>query len=165
MTKTPTRNGRGRPVTARWWRAAPGVFAGYLHLPDKTDEVLDADGWFRTGDLGRLDADGFLHLAGRASTLIVRPGGENVQPDELEAAYQGHPLIREIGVLQQDGELVVPDPEQAGDRPLTELEDEVREALAEAGRGLASYQRLSGFALIRTQVERTRLGKLRRHVL
>jgi long-chain acyl-CoA synthetase len=60
---------------------------------------------------------------------------------------------------------VVPDPQRAGERSLEELESEVRSALDEAGRDLASYQRLDDFALTRTQLERTRLGKLRRHLL
>jgi long-chain acyl-CoA synthetase len=146
----------------------PGVFAGYLHLPDRTAEVLDDDGWFRTGDLARIDDDGFLRLAGRASTLIVTRGGENVQPEDVETVYAAHPLIAEVGVLQHEGELValvVPDPQRAGDRPLDALREDVRAALDEAGRNLASYQRLDDFALTRSQLERTRLGKLRRHVL
>jgi long-chain acyl-CoA synthetase len=145
-----------------------GVFAGYLNLPDKTTEVLDDDGWYRTGDLGRFDGDGFLHLAGRASTMIVTAGGENVQPDRIEAAYERHPLIKELGVLEHDDKLValvVPDPAQTGERPLADLRREVQAALDEAGRTLASYQRLDDFALTRSQLERTRLGKLRRHVL
>lgn len=146
----------------------PGVFSGYLNLPDKTAEVLDEDGWFHTGDLGRIDDQGFLHLAGRVSTMIVTPGGENVQPEDVEAAYEKHPLIDEIGVLQQDGRLVgvvLPDRREAGERSGEDLRQALRRALDEAGRGLASYQRLQDFVITRARLERTRLGKLRRHRL
>ena len=61
----------------------PGVFAGYRDLPDKTREAFTIDGWFRTGDLGFVDADGRLHVLGRASTLMVTEGGEKVQPEEV----------------------------------------------------------------------------------
>ena len=146
----------------------PGVFAGYLNLPDKTAEVLDRDGWFHTGDLGRIDGDGFLHLAGRVSTMIVTPGGENVQPEDVESVYEAHPLIDEVAVLQHEGRLVgivLPDRHATGGRSAADLRSEVRRALDEAGRGLASYQRLQDFVLTRTRLERTRLGKLRRHLL
>jgi len=142
----------------------PGVFAGYHNRPDKTREVLTAEGWFRTGDLGRFDDDGYLYVTGRVSTLIVTPGGENIQPDELEARYEAHPAIREIGVLQREGTLVglaVPSREVSGD----EVIGPVKEALAEVGRDLPSYQRLGDVAVTRKPLPRTRLGKIRRHLL
>ena len=84
----------------------PGVFSGYLNLPDKTAEAFTDDGWFRTGDLGFLDDRGDLHLAGRRSTVIVTESGEKVQPDAVEDAYQQHPAIGEIAVLGRNGRLV-----------------------------------------------------------
>ena len=62
----------------------PGVFAGYHALPQKTAEAFTADGWFRTGDLGRIDETGWLRLTGRRSTVIVTEGGKNLQPEEIE---------------------------------------------------------------------------------
>src|SRR5829696_7043256 len=56
----------------------PGIFAGYRNVPDETEEVFTEDGWFRTGDLGYFDDDGYLYVTGRASTLIVTEGGKNV---------------------------------------------------------------------------------------
>ena len=83
----------------------PNVFSGYRNRPEETGKVFD-DGWFRTGDLGYFDDDGYLYVTGRVSTLIVTPGGKNVQPEAVEGAYLENPLIREIGVLQKDGRLV-----------------------------------------------------------
>jgi len=77
-------DGRGE-VMAR----GPNVFSGYLNLPEKTARVLDDDGWFRTGDTGSLDADGYLYLHGRESSMIVLSGGENVDPERVEEALRG----------------------------------------------------------------------------
>lgn len=143
----------------------PSVFAGYRNQPDKTREAFTADGWFRTGDLGWTDEDGYLHLSGRASTLIVTESGENIQPDDLESRYARHPAIREIGVLQHDGRLaglVVPAAGMALD---SATETQLRAAVNEIGRALPSYQRLDQIALTRKPLPRTRLGKIRRHEL
>ena len=84
----------------------PNVFSGYRNLEEKTREAFTEDGWLRTGDLGFMDNEGNLHLLGRVSTLIVTEGGKKVQPDDVEEAYAGEKVIREIGVLQNDGKLV-----------------------------------------------------------
>jgi long-subunit acyl-CoA synthetase (AMP-forming) len=60
------------------------VFSGYRHLPEKTKAAFTDDGYFRIGDVGYLDADGYLHLVGRASEMIVLSGGENIRPDMVE---------------------------------------------------------------------------------
>jgi long-chain acyl-CoA synthetase len=142
----------------------PGVFRGYHNLPDKTAEAFTHDGWFRTGDLGRIDSAGFLHLAGRRSTMIVTASGENVQPDTVEEAYQKHPAIGEIAVLERDGKIVGLIVPAAGADAGTNPKDTVRKAVAEV-RGLPSYQRLAEFAVTRETIPRTRLGKPRRHLL
>ncbi|EGJ49672.1 AMP-binding protein [Desulfocurvibacter africanus] len=146
----------------------PGVFKGYLHLPDKTAEAFTEDGWFRTGDLGCIDDKGILRLTGRASTLIVTQGGENVQPDEVEEACESHEYIRECGVVERGGSLaalVVPDLNALRKAGEGDLREAVRRALAEIGKRLPSYKRLADFAITREPLPRTRLGKIRRHIL
>ena len=76
----------------------PNVMAGYLDDPLATREVL-ADGWLRTGDLGRLDEDGHLMLVGRKKDLILDASGKNVYPDELEELYGATPLIKELSIV------------------------------------------------------------------
>lgn len=146
----------------------PNIFHGYLHLAEETREAFTADGWFKTGDRGRVDGDGLLILGGRSSTLIVTEGGENIQPEHLEEAYGRHPSIREIGVLQQDGKLVglvVPEAREIGPEAEQGMRELIRLAIAERSKTLPSYQRLADFAISRESLARTRLGKIQRHKL
>jgi len=76
----------------------PNVFAGYHHRADLTAEVL-RDGWFATGDLGSLDADGYLTITGRKKEIIVTDAGKNVQPAALEDAIRPDPIIQEVIVV------------------------------------------------------------------
>jgi cyclohexanecarboxylate-CoA ligase len=73
------------------WVRGPEVFEGYLD-PAATVEAFAADGWFRTGDLGRVDLDGWLTITGRMKDVIIR-GGENISAAEVEAALEAHPLV------------------------------------------------------------------------
>lgn len=144
------------------------VFAGYLNLPDKTAEAFTQDGWFRTGDLGFFDDAGFLRLSGRASSMIVMPGGENVDPENIEQRLEQSAAIREIGILERDGQLVavvVPGVELARGGDADDIKGTLRSELTTLSRDLASYQRLSDFAVDQSPLPRTRLGKLRRKEL
>jgi malonyl-CoA/methylmalonyl-CoA synthetase len=76
----------------------PNVFKGYWNMPEKTAEELRPDGWFITGDLGRLDTDGYLHIVGRAKDLIIT-GGFNVYPIEVEEALDAVPGVAESAVI------------------------------------------------------------------
>jgi long-chain acyl-CoA synthetase len=93
------------------------VFRGYLNAPDKTAEVLDDDGWFRSGDIGVLDDDGYLTIVDRKKELIITAGGKNISPANLEAALKAGELIGQTCVVG-DGKpyvsaLLVLDPETA----------------------------------------------------
>ena len=90
----------------------PQVMGGYLGKPEATAKVLDADGWFDTGDLGMLLTDGSVVLTGRAKDTIVLSSGENIEPGPLEEALVSSPLIEQVMLVGQDerqlGALVVP---------------------------------------------------------
>lgn len=146
----------------------PNVFAGYLHLPDKTAQAFTTDGYFRTGDVGYLDADGYLHLVGRASDMIVLAGGENIRPGIVEDAFAHGDHIREVGVLEHDGRLValiVPEPDPTRWQAGEQVEEVIRAEVEQLARTLPSHHRLSEYVLTRDLLPRTRLGKLRRHLL
>jgi len=80
------------------WIKTPGVFAGYLNLPEETAKALTPDGWFKSGDVGTMDEDGLVSIVDRLKDMIVR-GGENVACLEVEAALLKHPRILEAAVF------------------------------------------------------------------
>jgi long-chain acyl-CoA synthetase len=79
------------------------VMKGYLNKPEASAEAIDADGWFRSGDMGRIDGDGYFFIVDRKKDLIVR-GGYNVYPREIEEVLYEHPAVREAAVIG------IPDP-------------------------------------------------------
>ncbi|GAB3846792.1 AMP-dependent synthetase/ligase [Nesterenkonia populi] len=93
----------------------PVIFDGYHRDEDGTAETFDEDGWFRSGDLGSMDEDGFLTITGRKKELIVTAGGKNVYPTPMEEAVRADPLVAQT-IIVGDGKpfvaaLVFPDPE------------------------------------------------------
>ncbi|MEE8334443.1 MAG: AMP-binding protein [Alphaproteobacteria bacterium] len=144
------------------------VFAGYRNNPDASREAFTADGWFRTGDLGHIDRDGFLHVAGRLTEMIVLGGGKNVFPEDVEAVYGDNPLIADIAVLERDGvlvALVLPDFAAIAESGNTQVDSVIRVELATLSRRLPSWQRIAGYAIVRAPLPKTRLGKVRRFLL
>ncbi len=141
----------------------PGVFAGYHGLTEETEKAF-SDGWFRTGDFGRIDADGYVTVHGRVSTMLVLEGGENIAPETLEEVYADCDEIDEAGIIQREGKLVallVPNESV----PQSNAREHVSKALERISRNLPSYQRLSAFKLSGRALPRTRMGKIRRHEL
>ena len=79
--------------------AGPHIFRGYRNNPDATAEVIDADGWFHSGDIGELDSDGFLRITGRKKDILVTAGGKNVAPAVLEDRIRAHYLVSQCMVV------------------------------------------------------------------
>ena len=84
----------------------PSVMLGYFKNPEATKEVFTSDGWFRTGDLGEFDKDGWLYIKGRLKNMIVGPGGENIYPEDIETVLNSHVYIADSIVTEQEGRLV-----------------------------------------------------------
>lgn len=99
---------------------SPTLMRGYRNAPQKTADALTPDGWLRTGDVGRIDDDGYLWITDRKKDLIISAGGKNMSPSMIEATIKsGAPEIGQVVVIG-DGQpynvaLVVPDPDVAGD--------------------------------------------------
>ncbi|MBI3785323.1 MAG: acyl--CoA ligase [Deltaproteobacteria bacterium] len=127
---------------------SPATMRGYWHDPQATAAVLDADGWIHTGDLGFLDATGYLHLRGRQSEMFIR-GGYNVYPGEVENLLAKHPKVARAAVLgvpdEKFGEIgwafVVP-------RSTTEPPS-LEELRRFVGADLASFKRPDGLSVVR----------------
>lgn len=144
----------------------PGVFGGYLGHADDAASFTE-DGWFRTGDLGRVDDAGYVFVTGRKNTMIVTSAGKNIQPEELEEHYVRHPFIEEIGILggaQGLSAVIVPAAAEIR-REQISSQHAIRRALAESARDLASYKRIAHYVISAEPLARTRLGKIQRHRL
>jgi len=127
----------------------PQVMRGYYREPEMTEAVLDAEGWFDTGDLGRITDRGDLVFIGRRKETIVLSGGENVEPEPLEQSILQSPLIQQVMVVGQDrktlGALIVPDPDQAPDREAIAAELRARTGPAA---GFRSFEQIVRFEIL-----------------
>lgn len=85
---------------------SPSQMMGYYKNEEATKEVITSDGWFRTGDLGCFDEDGWLYIKGRLKNMIVGPSGENIYPEDIETVLNSHVFISESVVTEQEGHLV-----------------------------------------------------------
>src|SRR5690606_33355202 len=145
----------------------PNVFSGYWQNPEATSDAFTEDGWFRTGDLGFVDPDGFLHIVGRSKEVIVLADGKNVFPEDVEPRY-ATPLLKEIGIFERKGSLVgvvVPDDDEVRRRGGLAVVRMLKDELERLASELPRYQRIVDFRAVREALPRTRLGKIRRHQL
>jgi malonyl-CoA/methylmalonyl-CoA synthetase len=138
----------------------PAVFDGYFERPEANAEAFDADGYFRTGDIGELSDDGYLTIVGRAKELIIT-GGYNVYPREVEDVLRTHPAVADVAVVgtpsAEWGETVTAYVESDADFDTDEL-------LAYAGDQLVAYKRPRLIHRV-DALPRNRLGKVLRHEL
>ena len=132
------------------------VMLGYYKDPEATAEVIDADGWFHTGDLARMDEEGFYYITGRKKNLIILASGENVSPEELEKKLALCPAITECIVKEKSQKIcaVIYCPE--------DKQEEVRAFVTEANRSLPLYKRISAVEFTAEPLPRNALGKLLR---
>jgi long-chain acyl-CoA synthetase len=146
----------------------PHVFDGYYEDPAASAAAFAEDRWFKTGDLGRLDDDGSVIVAGRSKEVIVLANGKNIGPEEVEAALAESPYIREAAVLERKGDLValvVPDMGALQRAATARVEELLRVEVTRACVDLEPYKRVTGYRVWRDPLPRTRLGKIRRFQL
>ena len=144
----------------------PNIMKGYYKRPDETAEVI-IDGWLYTGDLGRIEKDGFLYITGRKKEIIVLPNGKNINPVELEIKLEDlFPAIKEVGVFlykEMLHALIFPDFKFLSDNNIKDIPAYFRESvLSPFNAGMSSYKRIMQFTLVNSELPRTRLSKLQR---
>jgi len=145
------------------------VFLGYYKNPEATAEAFTADGWLRTGDVGILDNDGYLYLRGRTKCMILGANGQNIYPEEIEAALNNVPYVVHSLVIDDNGKLiglVYPDYKQANldGIPVKKLDDMLQENLQEVNRLFPNFSRIAHLELMPEDFEMTPKGSIKRYL-
>jgi fatty-acyl-CoA synthase len=136
------------------------VMQGYWNQPDKTAEAIDADGWMHTGDLARMDDDGYVVIEGRMKDMVIR-GGENIYPREIEEYLYTHPSIQDVQVIgvpdaRYGEELMACIILKPGAEPLDAA------AVAEFCRGKLAHYKVPRYVDVRDSFPMTVSGKVRK---
>jgi len=159
----------------------PNVMLGYYNNEAATAEAL-VDGWYRTGDLGRIDEDNMLSICGRVKNLIVTPNGKNVYPEEIENQLLKSPYIAEIMVYghkvgataEEVYAVIFPDEEalfalakEQNNGPMSapEIEALIRREVLAQGKALADYKRVKKFTLREDEFPKTTTRKIKRYIV
>ena len=145
------------------------VFLGYYKNPEATAEVFTKDGWFRTGDVGILDNDGYLYLRGRTKCMILGANGQNIYPEEIEAALNNMPYVVHSLVIEDNGRLVgliYPDYKQANldGIPVKKLGEQLSESLLEVNRLFPNYSHIAHVELMPEDFDLTPKGSIKRYL-
>ncbi|MBD3420644.1 MAG: AMP-binding protein [Chitinivibrionales bacterium] len=145
------------------------VFKGYYNNAAATQAVFDKDGWFHTGDLGRLSKDGFLFLTGRSKDVIVLDSGKNVYPGELEEYYAACESIEEIGVFGVEvgsaetvGAVIVPTKEIRKRYSIERARELLNKEISTLGQSLPTYKKIAAFAVSYEELPRTTTRKIKK---
>ena len=144
------------------------VFLGYYKNEMATKESF-VDGWFRTGDMGIIDGDGYLYLRGRCKSMILGPSGQNIYPEEIESILNNMPYVVESLVIEDDYKLVAlvyPDFEQAQEDGLDreQLEEKLNEGMTLANLELDQYCKLSRVEIVDQEFEKTPKRSIKRYL-
>jgi long-chain acyl-CoA synthetase len=134
------------------------VMAGYLDRPDATKETFDGE-WLKTGDLGKLDQEGFLTITGRIKNLIILKNGENISPEELEEKLYRIEGVKECLVTGKDEQIsaeIYPDPEVEG------AHEKIDAEIRKMNKGLPSYKQIANIEFRDTEFEKTTTQKIKR---
>ncbi len=142
------------------------VMLGYYKNPEATEQAL-ADGWYHTGDLGVMEADGTIYIRGRSKNMLLGPNGQNIYPEELEDKFCGWPLSAECVVIQKKARLyalIFPDADEAGRLGLTgdSLADELDRIRKQVNTELPAYEQVAGVKVMEKEFEKTPKKSIKR---
>lgn len=155
----------------------PNVMIGYYNMPEETTKVLK-DGWFYTGDLGKIDSDGFLYITGRCKSVIITKNGKNIYPEEIESYLNDSPLISEALVLgvqkENDDDTYVNAQIFPNIEAITEYlkgtvptKEEIKKIISNVVSGVNSkipnYKHIKNFAIRDKEFEKTTTQKIKRY--
>jgi len=150
------------------------VMKGYYMDEEATNEAF-SDGWFRTGDYGYVDSDGYVYITGRKKNVIVLNNGKNVFPEEIEGYLEKIELISEVVVVARNDEsgetfgitaLVYPNFQMASEKGLTDINDisaAIRDEVAALNKTLPSFKQIRGIEIRKTEFEKTTSHKIKRY--
>ena len=145
------------------------VFLGYFKNEEATEEVFTEDGWFRTGDMGILDADGSLFIKGRTKCMILGPSGQNIYPEEVETLLNSQPYVVDSLVIEDNGgltALIYPDFHQGAKDGMNQdaFVKYMEGMLAEWNTILPNYARLKKVEVMSEDFERTPKKSIKRYL-
>jgi len=161
----------GGPATGEIALRGAVVMKGYWNRPDATAAVL-REGWFYTGDLGYLDADGNLFLTGRKKEVIVLSNGKNIYPEEVEAHYLESPYIKELAVMGLEGKpgeggdrlhaVIVPNFDALRQKKIVNAKEVIRFDIESLSQQIASTKRIGSYEIWQEDLPRTTTRKIKR---
>ena len=155
----------------------PNIMLGYYNMPEETEKVLK-DGWFHTGDLGKIDENGFLYITGRCKSVIVTKNGKNIYPEEIESYLNESPLISEslvIGIHKENDDetyvnaQIFPNKEAIteylkGTVPTKEeVKKVISDVIANVNSKIPNYKHIKDFAIRDSEFEKTTTQKVKRY--
>ena len=145
------------------------VFLGYYKNEEATANSFTEDGWFRTGDMGVMDDEGYLYLRGRSKCMILGPSGQNIYPEELEAVINNLTYVVDSLVVEEDGgltALIYPDYHQGelDGMSRAQLEKRLTDAMPEVNREIPNYAKIKKFEFMPEDFERTPKRSIKRYL-
>lgn len=157
-------------VDEELWVKGPIVMKGYYNKPEKTSEVLTEDGWFKTGDLAKIDDEGYISILGRKNSMIVLSNGKNIDPETLENKVLGLSdyLIKEIGIFNYNNKLaaiVVPELLEFRKRGITNVKTYIKNVIEDYNLNAHNYEKILDYKIYEEELPKTRIGKVRRFML
>lgn len=145
------------------------VMKGYYNNKKATEEAFDKDGWFHTGDLGRMDGK-YLIIIGRKKEMIVLPNGKNIDPNDIEnEIIKNTDLIKEIAVTEYKEQLlaiIYPDFQQIEAKKIVNIKDAIKwEVIDKYNVTAPNYKKIHDIKIVKKELPKTRIGKIRRFML